>query len=118
MIRFLHPNLEAEFARCPEPLRLVVYELAEWCEHANIISPVVTCVERNANQNKAAGGVPNSLHLRQPSRAVDLRSLHYASWELDRVKAYLVVRCPAPRFELITTPHGTAPHLHIGLEQP
>lgn len=117
MVRFLHPDMEAQLARCPEALRLVVFELADWSEANHIEAPLVTCVERDAEQNRRAGGVLTSLHLRQPSRAVDLRNHHYAAWELEKVQEWLRARCPPPRWELVFRTHGTGPHLHVGLEQ-
>ncbi len=111
LLRFEHPRLEAELATCPEGLRLVPYEFAEWCERKNIEGPILTCILRTPEENKAVGGHPRSFHL--TARAIDFRTRHYSTWELELVEAWFRNRCKPPRFDVVTQPHGTGPHIHV-----
>lgn len=114
MLRFEHQNQEAELAQCPEPLQLLVYRFADWSARKGLEDPIITCVGRTLEENKAVGGHPNSCHLWNPKpRAVDFRNHHYPTWQLELVEAWWRDVAKPPRFDVVTKAHGTAPHLHV-----
>lgn len=119
---YAYPELEDQFEKLPEALRVVLEEFAKWSESRGFPAPLVTCIVRTPSQNKAAGGAPNSLHLE--GRAVDLRNTgsakepHYTAEQRMACEAWLKRRCPKWVFELVLTSHGTGPHWHIGLRRP
>lgn len=115
MIKFAEPKLEREFRQLPEALRLVVRELDELCSENKWPAVTVTCVLRDPDKNAAVGGVERSLHL--DGRAVDLRSREYNEKQLGSIDAWLRSRCPRKTYEVITKPHGTGPHIHLGLKR-
>lgn len=113
--RYEYQELAEQLARAPTELRLVLTEFEAWCALQNFPAPVVTCVHRTPEQNKAAGGVPNSLHL--DSRAMDLRNRHYTPEQRMECEQWLRARCPRWAFEMVLKPHGTGPHWHIGVHR-
>ena len=120
-------RLEFEY-RLAKELVEVVEDLAEYSEREGLPPPVVTCVGRSPVENKEAGGVPTSLHLQEHPddlvRAVDLRDRHYVTEELKLVLTRLQIKMDQManstpihlRFEFIHKPHGTGPHIHLGLK--
>lgn len=82
---------------------------------------VVTCINRNVEENAKAGGVPTSLHIKKMGeefvRAVDLRNTHYS--ELERRTLAGVLHVWATKeddFDVMTIEHGTGPHFHLEWE--
>ncbi len=119
-IKYADGKLEREFKMLPEAIQRVVKELAEFvrdqaAEDALDKDVTVTCVLRDPAQNTKVGGVATSLHL--DCRAVDLRSKNYGTKQMDQISAWLSRRCPRKAYEVITKPHGTGPHIHIGLRR-
>jgi hypothetical protein len=118
-IRFKTPRVEKESKALIAGLWSVLVDFDVWGETQGLPDPMVTCIHRTESENKAAGGVASSLHLAEnPYRAMDLRSTHYDVPQLMKVDAWFRGRCLRALFEVITKPHGTGPHIHVGLRRP
>lgn len=115
MIKYVSTKLESEFKQLPEALRLVVRELSEFLNENKWGDVTITCVMRDPDKNAAVGGVSNSLHL--DGRAVDIRSRDFNEKQLGSITSWLRARCPRKAYEVITMPHGTGPHIHLGLRR-
>jgi hypothetical protein len=61
------------------------------------------------------GRSPRSWHRKTKLCAADLRSKHYTAEQFDQFVKKLKDVCgnDSDLWELITKPHGTAPHIHI-----
>jgi hypothetical protein len=117
MTRFTDMRFLGQYTRTPLALRKAVGDFSTWIDSKKWPEVTLTCVWRDPAENAKDNGVPNSLHMETPSRAVDIRSRDYTSEQMTEINAWLASRCPHDKFEVITAPHGTGPHIHIGLRR-
>lgn len=121
---FKTPRERLEFWHMhPELIRLIL-DLGAWCKKTKLTAPYVTCIYRTKEENRKAGGVPTSLHLR--SCAVDMRvtsgdgtlTVWDEEGELPQIKTWMrgemAKRGGLSNWECLTHDVGSGLHLHAG----
>ena len=121
MFSFKSKAVEDQFDNLHPELKTILEELGHWSASAKIPMPVVTCLVRTPEENRAIyNGVDRfSWHLAKPDGticAMDLRVVHYTDDSRAKVLKWILERCPdAKKWEVIYKPHGTGPHYHIAI---
>lgn len=115
--RFRAPHLRQELDRAHPEIIMLAQDFGLWSAAEGLPAPVVTCIERDPEQNAKVGGVPNSAHLARPCRAIDFRNIHYLPADLAKVETWLYARCPRPMWGRVFKSHGTGPHLHLEIRE-
>ena len=126
------PHLEAEFHSRVEPeLRAFALDFDDVCRRWGMPEPEITCLGRTPEENLAVGGAAKSLHLWEVphedarklkrTRAEDFSVRQYGEAHLDMVHMWfrheVARRGGKVKWELIAEPHGTGPHIHLGIRR-
>lgn len=112
-MKYAEAGLELEFAAMHPEVRMVAYLFDAWCGGKKYAEPVITDVHRSPNFYSQRNLKPvDSWHLYDC--AVDFRTHIYSPIEYGVIKQWWGMMCAdRTRWELITEPHGTGPHLHV-----
>lgn len=74
-------KLRSEWPLVWERVRMRFYWFADRCAiNLKMPPPIITCLARTPEENLAVGGVPRSLHMARPVRAIDIRRSGYDDW--------------------------------------
>lgn len=114
-LSFKTTRLAEEWAVTHPDLRKQVYGLAEFAvRELGKSNLTITCVARTPDENMAVGGIPNSLHMAIPIRAVDIRRRIFTDDEVQRLQAYWIQARPSQAFDFVDEPKKH--HIHLEVE--
>lgn len=106
-------RLMDEFNKQIDPrLQTMARQLADRMWEKYRVDLMVTCIVRTPEENAAAGGLPQSSHLRKD--AIDFRSSNLTEEQANYAVAFVLATW-GPVMHAIYEKGGTAFHLHINL---
>jgi hypothetical protein len=109
-IRFKTAGLDKQLLRSHPALQSALLLFEDYGRANHLPDPIVTDVmdAPESDRNHAT-----TWHRPTKMCAVDIRTAHYSRGELAAVEAWFKARFDRPLWELITTLHGTGPHIHL-----
>lgn len=132
-MKYRRPSLEKQLALATHPeVRKLLLDFDGFSRRARLPEPTLVCLGRTTQENRLVGGVPTSLHLWEPpfangtgkepeTRAADLSVKAYDESQMELVLTWfrgeVAQRGGKARWELISEPHGTGPHIHVGVKR-
>jgi hypothetical protein len=113
-MRFVTPQLEAEFEHLHKDVRELLLDLDAWSARENIPGVVVTHVFRTPEKQHAIYGGLKTFSWHMCWCAADIRNRHYTPEQLRRVMEHIEQERNDSRWEILQHDVGAGNHIHIG----
>jgi hypothetical protein len=125
---FASKDLAAEWANVHKALKILADKFEKWSRWAKMPNPMVTALSRGGPEwytSRKLVPPKFSWHYPMPVYdeqlqvarfvvcAVDFRNVHYNNRQRTIINKWFGDQCPRGEWELITTDHGTGPHIHV-----
>jgi len=120
VVSFLYEGLYEQFLRSHPLVRVIMYEIVNFCYKYNYSQPIVTHIERDMAKHieiyREKAATTPSPHLDRPCRGIDIRTSQWTKEQADHIVRYInsvFVDKDYPYPNALYHNVGRGDHLHI-----